>query len=82
MTTLTKIESNRRNAQRSTGPRTRTGKTASSRNALRHGLLATEITLPDEDPAAVEAVRTQMTAEFAPHPGCDRRGRPVEARPV
>ena len=67
MTTLVKIESNRRNAQRSTGPRTRTGKAASSRNALRHGLLATQITLPDEDPDAFEEVRTQMTAEFAPH---------------
>lgn len=32
------IEANRRNATRSTGPRTTSGKTNSSHNALRHGL--------------------------------------------
>ncbi len=32
------IEANRRNAKRSTGPKTAAGKTTSSRNALRHGL--------------------------------------------
>jgi len=32
------IAANRRNATRSTGPRTETGKANSSRNALRHGL--------------------------------------------
>jgi hypothetical protein len=32
------IAANRRNAQRSTGPRTAAGKLKSSRNALRHGL--------------------------------------------
>jgi hypothetical protein len=32
------IAANRRNAQRSTGPRTAAGKSISSRNALRHGL--------------------------------------------
>jgi hypothetical protein len=32
------IQANRRNAQRSTGPRTAAGKSISRRNALRHGL--------------------------------------------
>lgn len=32
------IAANRRNAQRSTGPRTAAGKSVSSRNAFRHGL--------------------------------------------
>lgn len=35
-----KIAANRRNAARSTGPRTAGGKVRSSRNALRHGLAA------------------------------------------
>jgi len=35
-----KVSANRRNAQRSTGPRTAVGKTISSWNSLRHGLLS------------------------------------------
>jgi hypothetical protein len=38
MATAKQIEANRRNAKRSTGPRTASGKSKSSRNALRHGL--------------------------------------------
>lgn len=40
MTTLRQVESNRSNAQRSTGPRTAAGKTESSRNPLVHGVYA------------------------------------------
>jgi hypothetical protein len=47
METSTKqVEANRRNARRSTGPRTRTGRAVSCRNALRHGLLSTLAVLP------------------------------------
>jgi hypothetical protein len=38
MTSLRKIYSNRRNAKRSTGPKTAAGKTRSARNGRRHGL--------------------------------------------
>jgi hypothetical protein len=38
MATIRQIEANRRNANRSTGPRTAAGKSISSGNALRHGL--------------------------------------------
>jgi hypothetical protein len=41
-TSKKKIEANRRNAQRSTGPKTEQGKRAVSRNAVKHGLLVRE----------------------------------------
>lgn len=41
MTSLARILANRRNAKLSTGPKTRSGKKRSSRNAHRHGLAAT-----------------------------------------
>ena len=40
VTSERKLTANKQNAQRSTGPRTRTGKRRASRNALRHGLAA------------------------------------------
>ena len=40
---LTKLEANRRNAQKSTGPRTEVGKARSRRNALKHGVLASAL---------------------------------------
>ncbi|TCJ39581.1 hypothetical protein [Parafrankia sp. BMG5.11] len=40
MTSEKQTEANRRNAQRSTGPRTAKGKAASSRNSLTHGVLS------------------------------------------
>ena len=40
MTSFRQIEANRRNALRSTGPRTEEGKRSSRANAYRHGLTA------------------------------------------
>jgi hypothetical protein len=45
-----KINANRENAKKSTGPRTAEGKAASSRNRLLHGLRANKHILLDEDP--------------------------------
>lgn len=42
------IEANRRNATRSTGPKTAAGKTRSSHNALRHGLARCVVSDPAE----------------------------------
>jgi hypothetical protein len=58
MTSFRQIEANRRNALRSTGPRTKEGKRRSRRNAVRHGLCAETVveTLEDiEDYSAFEA---------------------------
>ena len=48
----TRAEINRRNAQRSTGPKTQAGKERSRFNALKHGCRARLPILPGEDPDA------------------------------
>ena len=50
MMSYRQIEANRRNALLSTGPKTETGKKASRRNALRHGLTAETVVAELEDP--------------------------------
>jgi len=42
-----RARANRENAKKSTGPRTPEGKTKSSMNALKHGLLANSVVVPD-----------------------------------
>src|SRR3954454_5293020 len=49
MATQKQIEANRRNAQKSTGPKTEEGKMKSRLNALQHGLGAIHVPLPHED---------------------------------
>ncbi len=44
-----KIEANRKNAKKSTGPKTAPGKAASRWNALKHGILAKEVVVPTAD---------------------------------
>ena len=49
-TTTAKVEANRLNAKKSTGPRTIEGKNRSRYNALKHGMSARTPVLPGEDP--------------------------------
>lgn len=69
MTSLRQIESNRRNAEKSTGPKTQSGKQRSSQNAVRHGLTAETVIGALEDPADYrafeQAVATAYDAETA-----------------
>ena len=56
MTASRKSKSNRRNARRSTGPRTSDGKRAASRNALRHGLAVPGVHQSDKVKELAEAI--------------------------
>ena len=51
MTTESQRKANRQNAKKSTGARTEEGKARSSQNGLKHGLLARDAVMADEDPA-------------------------------
>ena len=68
MASAAQIEANRRNCQKSTGPKTESGKAKSRRNALTHGMTARTImpVLPQEDPKELEAKTQQTIAALKP----------------
>jgi hypothetical protein len=65
-TTSRQLAANRRNARRSTGPRSAAGKAISARNAVRHGLLAQTVLLPGEDPDELDALRDAIIERLEP----------------
>src|ERR687889_758899 len=66
MTSEKKAEANRRNALKSTGPKTPEGKAAVRLNALKHGLLSQEILLPEEDEEALRELGQNLKLELQP----------------
>ncbi len=66
MTTEAKILANRRNAQKSTGPRTSQGKAAVSQNSVKHGFSARQTVISSEDQAEFDLYRQQFLEELAP----------------
>ena len=66
MSTKAQTKANRKNAQKSTGPRTAEGKAVVSKNAVKHGLFAAEAVITGEDPAEYEAYHDQFLAEMVP----------------
>ena len=63
---IKRVEANRRNARRSTGPRTVDGKARASRNALKHGLCGTYSRLPSEEAATFELFVSELEGEMRP----------------
>jgi hypothetical protein len=66
MATLKQFEANRRNAQKSTGPKTPEGKAAVSMNALRHGLRARTVVLPGENREEFNHLCDDLEVEWHP----------------
>jgi hypothetical protein len=66
MATSAQINANRANAQKSTGPRSAEGKSASRFNALKHGIDAASIVIPGEDPADYDALIAAYHRDFRP----------------
>ena len=66
MTSEKQVQANRRNALKSTGPKTSEGKAAVRLNANKHGLRAQEVLLPGEDPEALKELDVNLRAELQP----------------
>src|SRR5262245_3540892 len=64
MTSLRQVEANRRNALRSTGPRTEEGKQRSRQNAVRHGLTAETVVVALEDAEDYQAFEAAVIADY------------------
>lgn len=66
MTSQKKIDANRQNAQKSTGPKTDAGKAVIAQNAVKHGLTAAAPVIPGEDPIAYNEFRRRLLDELLP----------------
>jgi len=66
MASEAQIAANRANAQRSTGPRTEAGKSASAQNGLKHGLCAKEAVLPYEEREGWEGLLADLKERWKP----------------
>jgi len=66
MATEKQIEANKLNAQKSTGPTTEVGRSTSRRNALKHGLTASQVAMEGEEPRQFEAFRNDILESLCP----------------
>lgn len=66
MGTEAQNEANRRNAERSTGPRSEAGKKRASLNAVTHGLTARDAVIPGESEEEYEAFRSSFWTQWQP----------------
>ena len=66
MTSRKKIEANRRNAKKSTGPKTEEGKAKSSMNAYKHGLTSQRVWLDEEEEMDFREFRRGLLDELMP----------------
>ncbi len=60
------LVANRKNAIKSTGPKSDTGKAVVAQNAIKHGLTAAAPVIADEDPAEYAAFRDRMQKSLTP----------------
>ena len=72
MTSFRQFASNRRNALRSTGPKTESGKQQSRLNAVRHGLTAETVIRSFEDAEDYKAFEGGVTAGYDPQNAAER----------
>ena len=66
MATEAQVSANRRNAAKSTGPKTTRGKAIVAQNAIRHGLLARRNVIPGEEQQEFDLHRREVIGELTP----------------
>jgi len=66
MVSAKQLTANRRNAKKSSGPRTTPGRGIAKLNALKHGLCAEQVVIPGEEPKDFEALRQRLAREVCP----------------
>jgi hypothetical protein len=66
MATKKQSAASRRNSRKSTGPKSDEGKAKSSMNALRHGLRAQKVVLPDEEQADFDQLHAEIQDQYQP----------------
>src|SRR5918911_4674995 len=66
MTSSKQVQANKRNALKSTGPKTQEGKDIARLNSTKHGLLSSEALLPGEDEDAFAELDERLRAELQP----------------
>src|SRR5208282_4780847 len=73
MATSLQIAANRRNALKSTGPRTQLGKSVSRQNSPKHGLSAEHVVLFDEEVAEFERFFREWMHAYKPRGFVERQ---------
>ena len=71
MATQAQINANRKNAKKSTGPRTARGKEVVSQNAVKHGLCAKKNVIRTESQEEFDLFQDEMIADLAPAGGME-----------
>lgn len=66
MATEKKIKENRKNSQKSTGPKTNKGKEISSQNSIKHGLLSKTLVIKGESSNSYEVFRNGVYDDLQP----------------
>jgi len=66
MTSIAQVKANQKNAKKSTGPKTPSGKAKSSKNALTHGIYAAIPFLPGENEEQLSQLADDITAALQP----------------
>lgn len=66
MTSMLQKKSNRRNALKSTGPKTCEGKAVSSKNAISHGLLSRDLIISNESREDLESFQCKVYQTLCP----------------